>query len=200
MEKLSATINSVTSLHVQLKCPMTKQIVLSICKLIEFLKTIKLTFEEYSASISQKALSLAQYQIYQVLFIISPARKNLSADTGAPRSANFAYNERIIDTISALELAESALLGPPNMRRILTARLALSLCDPKRLFTSEQLSKMCRLFASIEHFVQLPKTIQSLSASSFMYWHHGTMLPIYLRHALDQNAGMDPERLLVSVA
>lgn len=198
MEKLSTSISSITSLHVQLKCPMTKQSVLSICKLIEFLKIIKLTFTEYSSSISQTAQSLAQYQIYQVLFIISPARKNLSADNGTPRSSNFTYNERIIDTISALELAESALFGPPNMRRILTARLALSMTDPKRLFTSDQLTKLCRLFVSIEHFVQLPSTIQSLSASSFMYWHHSTMLPVYLRNALEQNGGMDSERLLVS--
>lgn len=198
MEKLSSTINAVTSLHVQLKCPMTKQIVLSICKLIEFLKIIKLTFTEHSSSISETAQSLAQYQIYQMLFIISPARKTLSADSGAsPRSSNFSYNERIIDTISALELAETALFGPPNTKRILTARLALSMTDPKRLFTSDQLSKLCRLFVSIEHFIQLPKTIQTLAASSFMYWHHNTMLPIYLRHTLDQNGGMDSERILV---
>lgn len=185
-------------MHVQLKCPMTKQIVLSICKLIEFLKIIKSTFTEYSTTILQTAQSLAQYQTYQVLFLISPARKNLTADSGAQRSSNFTYNERIIDTISALELAETALFGPPNMRRILTARLALSMTDPKRLFTSDQLTKLCRLFVSIEHFVQLPKLIDSLSASSFMYWHHNTMLPIYLRNAFDQNGGMDSERLLVS--
>lgn len=200
MEKLSSTISAVTSLHVQLKCPMTKQIVLAICKLIEFLKIIKLTFTEHSVSIAQTAQSLAQYQIYQVLFIITPARKSLSADSGSQRSSNFTYNERIIDTISALELAETALFGPPSIRRILTARLALSMTDPKRLFSSDQLTKMCRLFVSIEHFVQLPQTIQSLSASSFMYWHHSTMLPIYLRNVFEQNGGMDAERLLVSIS
>lgn len=202
MEKLSTTINSVTSLHVQLKCPMTKQSVLSICKLIEFLKIIKLTFTEYSSSISQTAQSLAQYQIYQALYLISPARKTLSSEAGSrsssSRSSNFAYNERVIDTISALELAEMALFGPPNMKRIITARLALSMTDPKRLFTSDQLTKLCRLFVSIEHFIQLPKTIQTLSASSFMYWHHNTMLPIYLKNALEQNGGMDSERMMVS--
>lgn len=201
MEKLSSTINSVTNLHVQLKCPMTKQSVVSICKLIEFLKIIKLTFTEHASPIAQTAQSLAQYQMYQALFIISPARKMMSTDsamlsTASPKSSSFVYNERIIDTISALELAETALFGPANVKRILTARLALT--DPKRLFTSDQLTKLCRLFVSIEQFIQLPKIIQTLATSSFMYWHHSTMLPTYLRNVFEQNGGTDSERMLVS--
>lgn len=203
MEKLSSTINSVTNLHVQLKCPMTKQSVVSICKLIEFLKIIKLTFTEHASPIAHTAQSLAQYQMYQALFIISPARKTLSTDsamlsTASPKSSSFVYNERIIDTISALELAETALFGPANVKRILTARLALSMTDPKRLFTGDQLTKLCRLFVSIEQFIQLPKIIQTLATSSFMYWHHSTMLPTYLRNVFEQNGGTDPERMLVS--
>lgn len=74
MEKLGSTINSVTNLHVHLKCPMTKQSIVSICKLIEFLKIMKLQFTEHSPVILLTAQCVTQYQMYQVLSIISSAK------------------------------------------------------------------------------------------------------------------------------
>ena len=74
MEKLNETIRSITNLHVELKMPMAKQSVLSICKFIEFLKIMKLTFSEHSSTILSTIQSLAQYQMYQVLNIISTAK------------------------------------------------------------------------------------------------------------------------------
>lgn len=61
----------VTSLHVYIKCPMTKQNILSICKLIELLKMIKMTMEEHANDIFNTTLCLSQYQLYQALNIIS---------------------------------------------------------------------------------------------------------------------------------
>lgn len=74
METLSSTINSVTNLHVHLKSPMTRQSIVSICKLIEFLKIIKLQFTEYSPTILLTAQCVTQYQMYQVLSIVSSAK------------------------------------------------------------------------------------------------------------------------------
>ena len=108
------------------------------------------------------------------------------------------YNERTIDILSALELAETALYGTPCMKRILVTRMALSITEPKRLFSSDQLTKLGRLLASLEHLIQMKTTIESVSSSTFMYWHHETMLPVYLTNVLDQLGGMDADKIMVS--
>lgn len=108
-----------------------------------------------------------------------------------------AYNERTVDIMSALELSQSALLGSPNIKRVLVARLALTMTDPKQIFQSEQLNRICRLFVSTERLIQLSDILQSLSNESYIYWHHNTILPIYSRHVIDNNNAADCERIQV---
>lgn len=74
LEKLGNTINIVTNLHVHLKCPMTKQSILSLCKLIELAKMMKKTLEDSSTDIFNTTLRLTQYQLYQALLIISNSK------------------------------------------------------------------------------------------------------------------------------
>lgn len=64
----------VTNLHVFLKCPMTKQSILSICKLIELLKIVRLTMQEFATEIYNITLCLSQYQIHNILIIIANAQ------------------------------------------------------------------------------------------------------------------------------
>lgn len=71
MERLGTTINSVTNLHAQVNCPMTKQSIAAICKLIEFLKMLKMIFDKYLAGIHVTVQCLAQHQIHQALTIIA---------------------------------------------------------------------------------------------------------------------------------
>lgn len=99
--------------------------------------------------------------------------------------------------MSALDLAQVALLGSPNIKRILVARLALILADPKQVFQLEQLNKICQLFVSIEHLIQFNDILRGLSSASYMYWHHSAILPIYLRYVLDANDGADCEKIQV---
>lgn len=60
---------------------MTKQSILSICKLIELLKMVKKTLDDYSADIFNTTLCLTQYQLYQALFTISNAKVSISKVT-----------------------------------------------------------------------------------------------------------------------
>lgn len=99
--------------------------------------------------------------------------------------------------MSALDLAQVALLGSPNIKRILVARLALILADPKQIFQLDQLNKICQLFVSIEHLIQFNDILRGLSSASYMYWHHSAILPIYLRYVLDTNDGADCEKIHV---
>lgn len=108
------------------------------------------------------------------------------------------YNERAVDILSALDLAQMALSGPPNVKRILIARLALTLADPKQLFQIDQLNKICRLFASIEYLIQFHDIVQDLSTMSLMYWHHHALLSIHFRHIIDGCEASDIEKISVS--
>lgn len=112
-------------------------------------------------------------------------------------SMNSVYDERTVDILSALELSQQALNGSPNIKRILLARLALTMADPKELFQTEQLNRICRLFVSIERLIDLSDTLQMLSSESFMYWHHNAILPVYLRHVLQTNKTDDCEKVQV---
>lgn len=81
------------------------------------------------------------------------------------------YDERTVDILSALELSQSVLIGSPNVKRILVARLALTMADPKQVFQADQLNKICRLFVSIERLIQFSDILQNLSSESYMYWY-----------------------------
>lgn len=74
MERFNYIVNAITNLHVHIKCPITKQSILHVCKLIELIKFIKLTMEKYSTEIYQTTLCLSQHQLYQALHIISNVR------------------------------------------------------------------------------------------------------------------------------
>lgn len=76
-----------------------------------------------------------------------------------------------MDILSALELSQSILIGSPNVKRILVARLALTMADPKQVFQADQLNKICRLFVSIERLIQFSDILQNLSSESYMYWY-----------------------------
>lgn len=86
------------------------------------------------------------------------------------------YDERIIDILSALELSQSVLIGSPNIKRILVARLALTMADPKQVFEIDQLTKICRLFVSIERLLQFSDILQTLSFESYMFWYEWILL------------------------
>lgn len=90
-----------------------------------------------------------------------------------------------------------ALIGPPNMKRILLARLALTMADPKQLFQSDELNKICRYFVSTERFIQLSHILQTLSLESSICWHYDTILPIYSRQTIDINEANDCEKIQV---
>lgn len=81
------------------------------------------------------------------------------------------YYERTIDILSALELSQSVLIGSPNLKRILVARLALTMADPNKVFQTDQLNKICRLFVSIERLIQFSDILQTLTSESYMYWY-----------------------------
>lgn len=84
------------------------------------------------------------------------------------------------------------------MKRILLARLSLTMADPKEIFqTSDQLNFICRLFVSIERLIDLSDILQSFSSESYIYWHYDVIIPIYLRDVIQANETDDCENIQV---
>lgn len=108
-----------------------------------------------------------------------------------------AYNERTVDILSALELSQSALVGSPNVQRILIARLALTMSDPRQVFQVDQLTKICRLFASIERLIQTSNSLRLSSSDAYMCRHQVAILPTYSRHAISISKAADCEKIQV---
>lgn len=71
------------------------------------------------------------------------------------------------------------------------------MADPKQLFQTEQLNKICRLFVSIERLIDLSDTLESLTSESYVYWHYDVIIPIYLRHVIQVNETDDCENIQV---
>lgn len=72
------------------------------------------------------------------------------------------------------------------------------MADPKQLFQTDQLSKICRLFSSIERLINLSTTLETLSSESYIYWHQDVIIPIYLRDVIQINKSDDCENIQVT--
>lgn len=87
--QISYIIKSVTNLHILLKVTMHKKCLLSICKLIEFLKLISLVFKRNVNFIVDTNACITQYLQYQLLLIIASNKVCIYFNY-----LNFNYNNR----------------------------------------------------------------------------------------------------------
>lgn len=201
MGQLSFIIKSVTNLHINQKIAMQKICLSSICKLIEFLKIMKIIFSENFEYFVDTIHCIAQHMQHQALFVIDSTKKKLltdaavasSSSSSSPASA-IASNERNVDIITALKLAEKCLYGPATIKRILLTRLSLSIADPNRIFAIDHLQKLSKILTRIEIIINLQKNISNLCNSTFMHWPE-TMLPIYVKQYME--IGMDIDKIMV---
>lgn len=71
---LSYLIKGIINAHENLQMPMSKSTLLDICKLLEMLKMIQLTFNEHSANIAKVTHCVLQYFQYKVLQLINTCK------------------------------------------------------------------------------------------------------------------------------
>lgn len=174
--QLSNLIKSITNLHVLLHLKMAKPTLLSICKLIEYLRIAQLTFQNNFVKIGQIIQCVIQYLTYKTLFIIATVKKKLATQPSR--------NERNLDTLSALQIAEKCVYGPATKCRMLIASLALNFANPMRVLTPEHLQKLHKIFNRLILLSDLQSNIERLCDPSFMYWHQSILI-VYLKQVID---------------
>ncbi|CAH1784090.1 unnamed protein product, partial [Owenia fusiformis] len=168
---ISHNVRTTMNMHFSMQKPMTKSSVLALCKLIELLKAIEMTFHRRSMLVAESVNHILQHLSFIALTIIQAAKKRVISDKK--------YSERRLDVLSALVLAETTLNGPGTKERRLIANLALSVATKMKIFKEDELSSLQATLKKLEATVELREQVRNACDCSFLYWHR-VIFPIYL--------------------
>lgn len=179
--QISHIIRTTTNLHVFLSVRMSKTTLFSITKLLELLQSIKISFDLYNNAIIASLHYISQRTVYKVLTEIANAKKKLSESS---------VNDRHLDIIAALTMAEKAFYGPPTVRRMYVGRLALAASDPEKTFDTEVLTSIDKQLRELELVVNVSEKITQMCDPSFLYWH-SSIIPLHLRLIYETNVKLE---------
>ncbi|XP_052780074.1 WASH complex subunit 4-like isoform X2 [Mya arenaria] len=172
-QQIQHLVRTVMNLHVALQKPMTKTAVLALCKMVELLKAIEMTFHRKTLLITDCVHKIMQRISFMIINAIGTAKKRIISDKK--------YSERKLDVLSALVLAETALSGPATKERRLIAKLALAIgtCSKVRTFKEDELASLYENLRRLDLIADLREKVHRACDCSFVYWHR-VVIPIYL--------------------
>ncbi|XP_023014098.2 strumpellin and WASH-interacting protein [Leptinotarsa decemlineata] len=166
-KKISYSIMTTLNLHADKDLPLTKSVILAICRLIEILKCIPIIFRKNMIMVTYIILLIIQHSSHRALGLLGSIRKQFTQEKS--------YSERQLDVLASLNLCEQVLKGPVTKQGILVANLALSASG---LYTST-LAELKSVLNQLEMLSTVSKTVKETSNCFFLYWHQNYMLPIY---------------------
>ncbi|XP_059151833.1 WASH complex subunit 4-like isoform X4 [Physella acuta] len=168
---ISHLIRTVMNLHVILSKPMTKAAVLSLCRLVELLKSIEYTFHRRTMLVTESINHIIQYLSFKALSAIGTAKKRIMSDKK--------YSEQRLDVLSALVLAESAFNGPGSKERRLIVKLAMAVGTKLKAFKEDEFQSLDDTIRRLDLISELRPKIREACDCSFIYWHR-VIFPLYL--------------------
>ncbi|XP_054723864.1 WASH complex subunit 4-like, partial [Uloborus diversus] len=186
---ISHEVKTTMNLHVVLSKPMTKTVVLALCKMIELLKGIEGTYHRHAVVISESITHIVQHLSYLALTIINIGKKRLISDKK--------YSERRLDVLSALVLAEKSLNGPGTKERRLITYLAMSLGVQMKSFKEDEIASFASVMKELDFICDLKQKIREACDCSFMYWHH-VVFPTYITDIYENGADTHHIQYMIS--
>lgn len=173
---ISRLLKTILNLHAALGKPMTKIVVLYLCKLVELLKSIETSYQYHIFVIADSINHVLQYLVYQALSAISNAKNRILADKS--------YTKKHLDTLSALVLAEKVLIGPVTVERCLITRLALSIArgNVNKALKEDEIDRIYLSLQQLNKICLIQKNIADSCDTSFLYFQR-IILPIYFQNA-----------------
>ncbi|XP_017774275.1 PREDICTED: WASH complex subunit 7 [Nicrophorus vespilloides] len=177
LKRISEFIKWVTNLHADNGRPMTKSVLLALCKLVEVLKCFQFIFHRNILPLSYVILLISQHLNHKALDKLVFIKKSFTQEKN--------YKEQQLDVLSALVVAEHALKGPITAERILIAKLALSASGLDNDNLADVRSVICRL----ELISNLVNLFDKLSNCSFLYWHQ-VLFPMYFSKLVEDKANL----------
>ncbi|XP_073827838.1 strumpellin and WASH-interacting protein [Musca autumnalis] len=189
---LSYMIKGIVSCHENLQKPMTKQTLMVVCKLLEMLKMLQLTFNNNATNISKIIHCISQYFQYKLLHLLNACKKKLTSSK---------LKEKGVDALSAIKIAERCLLGPPSKIRILVAKLSFDVaCNGSSKFLNmEQFERFRLLIQRIEIISDFQQHIKEICETSFLYWHQ-SIFRAYLKQIVDKKLDFHSFQYLVQAS
>eukprot|EP00731_Ephydatia_muelleri_P001294 Em0001g1294a len=174
---ISNTVRTVLSLHSSLARPMTKAAVLAICRLVELMKAIQVTFHRQSLSVMEYVtLIINQYEATMLTYLDAVSR---SVQEVTLQDAKQKYTERSLDVLAALSVMKTALNGPGTADRRLVANLAYHFTLVVKKDKEED--KLPAIMRKLDAICELRLRVQEFCDCSFLYWHKEVLIPLYFK-------------------
>lgn len=175
--EISYTVKSLVALHLQFSTAMSKPLIQSIFKLIEYLQIIKSTFRKHSTFIVESIGFVFQYLQFHTLNVIGACKKKVMTD---------AKREKKFDLSSSLVLIEKLLYGTVSVDRLNAIYLALNLCEPVKNFGNDYFTRLFKFLHHLTILVQLHRNLETLCDPSFLFWHQN-LVSVYFKQTLEHS-------------
>ncbi|CAG9854952.1 unnamed protein product [Phyllotreta striolata] len=185
LRKISYSVQWTLNVHADKNLPLQKSVLLSICKLIEILKSVPLVFRKQIVSLTCIFLLTTQHLSHKALALLGNIRKQFTQEKS--------YNERQLDVLSSLNLCEQTLKSAPTPKSILIANLALSASG----LYSNDLLHMRHVLSQLETIMSFSDSVKTTSDCSFVFWHQNYMLPVYFSKILSSKSDISRHYLMV---
>lgn len=178
--EMSFLIKTVINLHAKFGQLLSKSLASSIYKLIENLKIIKSTYQDYSTFISDSIAFVFQYLQFHSLNIIGFCQKKVMMDV---------RKEKKFDLSTTLVLVSKLLYGNVSNANLNAISLALGLTEPFKNFGSEYSLRLLKLLDHMKTLCQLKRNLSKVTDSGFLFWHQNLIAPYFkqLENTLDQS-------------
>jgi len=168
--RLQRLTTCLLNLHVILNRPMSKQLVLLICKFISLIKCVQDCFYCHARHVAFNSQHIVQRIQYNILNSMLAVKKKLVSDKR--------YSSRRLDMLSALVLFCNNINNVPTIQRLLVASLSLTIANQSRLMRDEEYLVLQSQMWQLDTLSQTLKRADSVCEQSHLYWHR-SILPTY---------------------
>lgn len=172
MTSLKNLVVSLLTIHVLLKEPMTKSMVLNICRLIELLKQVQLILKRRSIIVVEVLMCLAQCSNLTMLTEVDKIHKRLIAEK--PTEIKFEIK-------CAVTILLDILSGPTTLNRRLLSKLLVCYLMKSKILKDEEILIFQKLLFERDIVSSFHRRVFLASDCHFLYWHK-SILPVYFSY------------------
>jgi len=168
--RLQRLTSCLLNLHIILSRPMSKQLVLLICKFVSLIKSVQDCFYRHTKHVAFNSQHVVQRIQFNILNSMLAVKKKLVSDKR--------YSSRRLDMLSALVLFCNNINNVPTTQRLLVASLSLTIANQSRLMRDEEYLVVHSQMWQLDTLSQLLNRADGSCQQGHLYWHR-SILPTY---------------------
>ncbi|KAJ8910819.1 hypothetical protein NQ315_004679, partial [Exocentrus adspersus] len=175
VQKISTLNRWILNVHTEKNLPLTKSVLLAVCKLTEILKSVYIMLSRNIVDMAYIILLICQHLSHRALSVLHTIRRQFTQEKS--------YKGHQLDVLSSLNICEQALKGPTTNESMLFVNLSLSASG----ITASNLEEIRSILNKLELMVNFTSLLKNMSDGSFLYWHQNYLLPIYFTKLMTSN-------------